>query len=255
MESAQAQQNQPVPADSLRRNQTTARGAMRLEDGHGLTQSRSWLPICQEEARQEFLDTCHASQVTIFVGGTSCGKTIQVFKFTLFDKWEGGLLELNVDLGDEMVDETHERTKNTDLLLALLKQAMGMQPGPKVVVMSATVDSIIFTRSSPREATPDFRKAMIKAVAGVAQTKPKGSSLAFMASIQQIEETSGLIRKKVPGLQVMPLYSSLSRAQMEGVRDTNTGRKCSVSTNVAEASLTISGITFMIGNERQSVDH
>ncbi|RSL85476.1 hypothetical protein CEP51_003328 [Fusarium floridanum] len=150
-----------------------------------------------------------------------------------------------------MVDETHERTKNTDLLLALLKQVMGIQLDLKVVVISATVDLIISTRcptcstprdkptlsrSSLRETTPDCRKATIKGVAGVAQTKPEGSIL-------------------VPGLQVLPLHSSLSRTQMEGVVDTNTGRKCSVSTNVAEASLTIGGITFMIGDERQSVDH
>ncbi|RMJ09652.1 hypothetical protein CDV36_010741 [Fusarium kuroshium] len=125
---------------------------MHVRDTEGLAPSRSWLPICQEEARQEFLDTYHAGQVTIFVGGTSCGKTIQVFKFTLFDKWEGGLL--------------------------------------------------------------------------VACTQPR-----------------------------MIAATNLARTQMEGVVDTNTGRKCSVATNVAEASFTIGGITFMIGNEQQSVDH
>ncbi|RSL64835.1 hypothetical protein CEP53_003914 [Fusarium sp. AF-6] len=232
MESAQAQQNQPVPADSLRRNQTTAREAMRLEDGHS----------AKRRCVKNFLPH------TTLVKSPSLSTEPGVERPSTPSSSPSQAQELDVDLGDEMVDETHERTKNTNLLLALLKQAMGMQPDPKVVVMSATVDLIIFI--SPRETIPDCRKAMIKAVAGVAQTKPEGNILVFMTSVQQIEETCGLIRKKVPGLQVLPLYSSLSRAQMEGVVDTNTSRKCSVSINVAEASLTIGGITFMIGNER-----
>lgn len=165
-----------------------------------------------------------------------------------------------------MVDEAHERTKNTDLLLALLKQAMGMRPDLKVVVMSATIDLTTFTRYFPgsnvshahghaypiqiqylREATHDYRKAVLETVAHIAQTKPEESILVFMTSVQEIEETCGLIRKKVPGLQVLPLYSSLSRARIEGVMDTNIGRKCIVATNVIEAGSTIDGIAIAIG--------
>ncbi|KAM6520758.1 hypothetical protein FSOLCH5_005538 [Fusarium solani] len=173
-----------------------------------------------------------------------------------------------------MVDEAHERTKNTDLLLALLKQAMGMRPDLKVVVMSATIDLTTFTRYFPgsnvfhaqgqtypvqiqylREATHDYRKAVLETVLHAAQTKPEGSILVFMTSVQEIEEACALIRKKVPGLQVFPLYSSLSKAQVEGVMDTNTGRKCILSTNVAEDSLAIDGITFAIDRKRQTADH
>lgn len=87
----------------------------------------------------------------------------------------------------------------------------------------------------------------------VAQTKPEGSILVFMTSVQEIEKTCALIRKKLPGLQVFLLYSSLSKAQMEGVMDTSTDRKCIVSTNVAQDSLAIDGITFAIGMSCQGM--
>ncbi|RSL69139.1 hypothetical protein CEP54_002469 [Fusarium duplospermum] len=280
MEPAQAQQNQPVPADSLRRNQVTAREVMRLENGRvnpfaiSKPHSQSYLeglarlPGCQGEARQKFLDTYHAGQVIIVVS-----------KFTLFDEVISATSlarrvaqELDVDLDDEvgyavrfdntsndrtrlkfrmddllppglhsdgelsryacvMVDESLERTKSIDLLLALLKQYF---PGSNV--FHAQGQACPVQIQYLRESMPEYRKAMIETVAHVAQTKPEGSILVFMTSVQKIEETCGLIRKKVPGLQVSPLYSSLSRAQMEGVMDTNTGRKCIVSTNVAEAT-------------------
>ncbi|KAI8723849.1 Helicase C-terminal domain-containing protein [Fusarium sp. LHS14.1] len=140
-----------------------------------------------------------------------------------------------------MAGEAHERTKNTGLLLALLKQAMGMRPDLKVVVMSATIDLTTFTRYFPgsnmfhvqghaypvqiqylREATPDYQKAVLEAVAHVAHPKPEGSILVFMTSVPEIEETCRLIRKK-----------------MECVMDTKTRRKCIVSTNVDEDGLTI----------------
>ncbi|EEU40440.1 uncharacterized protein NECHADRAFT_76710 [Fusarium vanettenii 77-13-4] len=225
----------------------------------------------------------HAKNFAAHTRPASCGKTTQVSQFILFDEWESGLLvactqtrviaatsaarrvaqELDVDLVPNdglllqelrsdrelsrcacvMVDKAHERTKNTDLLLALLKQTMGMRPDLKVVIQYL------------REATPDYRKAVLETVAHVAQTKPEGSILVFMTSVQEIEETCGLIRKKVPGLQVLPLYPSLSRAQMEGVMDTKTGRKCIVSTNVAEDGLTIDGVTLAIDRERPIADH
>ncbi|KAL6352910.1 hypothetical protein LRP88_13385 [Fusarium phalaenopsidis] len=283
MEPNQAQSNHPITADSLRRIQTTAREAMRLEDG----------------------------RVTIVVGGTGSGKTTQVSRFILFDQWESGLLiactqlrviaatsvarrvaqELDMGLVDEVsyavwLDNTsNDRTRLKFLMDGLVLQelrsdrepsryAIGMRPDLKVVVMSATIDLTTFTRyfsgsnvfhaqgqAYPvqiqylREATHDYRKAVLETVVHVAQTKPEGSILVFMTSVQEIEETCALIRKKVPGLQVFRLYSSLSRAQMEGVVDTNTGRKCIVSTSVTEASLTIDGITFAIDRERQIADH
>ncbi|KAL2692095.1 hypothetical protein Neosp_002500 [[Neocosmospora] mangrovei] len=312
MEPTQAQQNQPIPADSIRRNYTAAQEA-------SPAQRSKRLPICQEEARQEFRGAHRAGR-----GGTGCGKTTQVSQFILFDEWKSGLLvactqprviaatsevwrvaqELDVELGDEVgyavrfdntsndrtrvkfltdsillqelrsdrelsryacviVDEAHERTKNTDLLLALLKQAMGMRPDLKVVVMSATIDLTTFTRYFPgsnmfhaqghaypvqiqylREATPDYRKAVLETIAYVAHTKPEGSILVFMASVQETEETEetcGLIRKSAwsPGLASL---------LMECVMDTKTGRKCIVSMNVDEDGLTIDGVRFVIAN-------
>ncbi|KAI8680040.1 hypothetical protein NCS57_00283700 [Fusarium keratoplasticum] len=295
------EQHNPVPADSLKRNETTAREAMRLEDGHlnpfavskphcqayfeGLAQRRhhrcrrNWLLLVACTQPRVIAVTSVARRVAqeLDVGlGDEFGYAVRfdntsndrtILKFLM----DGLLLqELRSDrelsrYACVMVDEAHERTKNTDLLLALLKQAMGMRPDLKVVVISATIDFTTFSRYFPgsnvfhaeghaypvqiqylREATPDYRKAVLETVAHITQTKPEGSILVFMTSVQEIEETCGLIRKKVPGLQVLPLYSSLSRAQMEDVMDTNTGRKCILSINTAENSLAIDGITFAI---------
>lgn len=184
-----------------------------------------------------------------------------------------------------VIDEAHERTLNTDFLLGSLKKiqriraeraAAGKGRPLKLVIMSATLDPAKFTNffdNCPSLHVPgrmydvdvkhvpapvdDYIESASDAVVAIHTRKPApvGEVLIFMPGSDEIENTVALLRRKsadlgpeADQLQVLPLYSSLppsAQAKIFAPLPPKT-RRVVVATNVAETSLTIPGIAFVI---------
>ncbi|KAM5348812.1 hypothetical protein ACJ41O_008635 [Fusarium nematophilum] len=165
-----------------------------------------------------------------------------------------------------IIDEAYEQTTNTGTLLSLLKHIMQRRTDLKIVVMSATLNLDKFTaffgtsnvfraRSLAynlevqylAQATPNYKSCAVRVVDHILQTKPRGDILLFMTNVREIDETCAMIRRRVPRLTVLPLSSGLPRdAKDEALTRLDT-QKCVVCTNVAESSLAIPGIVYVIG--------
>ena len=182
-----------------------------------------------------------------------------------------------------ILDEAHERTLATDTLMGLLKDVALRRPDLKIVIMSATLDAQKFQtyfnhapllavpgRTHPVEIfyTPeperDYVEAAIRTVLQIHGGEPEGDILLFLTGEEEIEdacrkinlEVDEMIREIDAGpLKVYPLYGTLPPAQQQRifdpapparVPDGRPGRKCIVATNIAETSLTIDGIVYVV---------
>ncbi|KAI8344072.1 P-loop containing nucleoside triphosphate hydrolase protein [Chlamydoabsidia padenii] len=182
-----------------------------------------------------------------------------------------------------ILDEAHERTLNTDILMGLLKEVCRKRRDLQVVVMSATLDAGKFQKyfneapllSVPGRTFPveifytpeperDYLEAAIRTVLQVHVSEPEGDILVFLTGEEEIEqackkieaEGDELIRSHDAGpLKVVPLYSTLPPNAQQRIFDAappprkkggRPGRKVVVSTNIAETSLTIDGIVYVI---------
>lgn len=189
-----------------------------------------------------------------------------------------------------VLDEAHERTLSTDVLMGLLKEIVEKRPDLKIVVMSATMDAVKFQkyfnnapllkvpgRTHPVEVffTPeperDYVEASVRTVVQIHQYEAPGDVLLFLTGEEEIEDACRRIRDEVQNLGadvgpvvVYPLYASLPPRQQQdifkdppGPRTPGglPGRKVIVSTNIAETSLTIDGIVFVVdpGFSKQKV--
>ncbi|KAF7543821.1 hypothetical protein G7Z17_g10425 [Cylindrodendrum hubeiense] len=172
-----------------------------------------------------------------------------------------------------IIDEAHERTKSTDILMALLKLAVASRPDLKVIIMSATIDTETFTsyfsgastfqvlgRAHPvtinylSEATPDYFFAALHTVKHIHEKMADGDILVFLTAVGEIEQFCSKLRDGLNNLEVLPLYASLSPLEQDKVFSRSSLRKCVVSTNVAETSVTIDGIVYVVdpGVSKQS---
>jgi pre-mRNA-splicing factor ATP-dependent RNA helicase DHX15/PRP43 len=189
-----------------------------------------------------------------------------------------------------ILDEAHERTISTDVLMGLLKEVMLRRKDLKLVVMSATLDAGKFQdyfegaplmkvpgRLHPVEIfyTPeperDYLEAALRTVLQIHMCEPEGDILMFLTGEQEIEDAVKKIvdeTKKLgpeyPEIKCYPLYSSLPPAMQQKIFEPAPpprkqggppGRKVIVSTNIAETSLTIDGIVYVIdpGFSKQKV--
>lgn len=195
-----------------------------------------------------------------------------------------------------VLDEAHERTLATDVLMGLLmellpKRKKGCKHGElKVVVMSATLDATKFQeyfnhapllkvpgRTFPvevfytAEAERNYVEAAVRTAIQIHKCEGPGDILVFLTGEQEIEQACEEIRlgaqdmgKDAPELVVYPLYSSLPPAQQRKIFQPAPpprvvggppGRKVVVSTNIAETSLTIDGVVYVIdpGFSKQKV--
>ncbi|GAB2291838.1 hypothetical protein Dimus_026089 [Dionaea muscipula] len=182
-----------------------------------------------------------------------------------------------------MLDEAHERTIHTDVLFGLLKQLVRRRPDLRLIVTSATLDAEkfsgyffncnIFTipgRTFPveimytKQPETDYLDAALITVLQIHLTEPEGDVLLFLTGQEEIDfachclyDRMKALGKNVPELIILPVYSALpSEMQSRIFEPAPPGkRKVVVATNIAEASLTIDGIFYVVdpGFAKQNV--
>ncbi|GMH02286.1 hypothetical protein Nepgr_004125 [Nepenthes gracilis] len=180
-----------------------------------------------------------------------------------------------------ILDEAHERTLATDVLFGLLKEVLKNRTDLKLVVMSATLEAekfqdyfsgaplmkvpgrlhpveIFYTQDPER----DYLEAAIRTVVQIHMCEPPGDILVFLTGEEEIEDACRKITKEIANMgdqvgpvKVVPLYSTLPPAMQQKIFEPAPpplveggpfGRKIVVSTNIAETSLTIDGIVYVI---------
>ena len=173
-----------------------------------------------------------------------------------------------------MLDEAHERTLHTDILFGLLKDIARFRPDLKLLVSSATLDAAKFSEyfddapvfNIPGRRYPvdimytkapeaDYLEACVITVLQIHITQPKGDILVFFTGQEEIEAAQEALQQrtrgfgtKVPELIVLPIYANLpSDMQAKIFEATPPGaRKVVLATNIAETSITIDGIIYVI---------
>lgn len=171
-----------------------------------------------------------------------------------------------------IIDEAHERSLNIDFLLGYLAQLLPKRPDLKVVITSATIDPERFSRhfgEAPiievsgrtypvevryrpllEEESDDSDRDQITAICDAVeelQGEGKGDILVFLSGEREIRDTAdALTKKNYRFTEVLPLYARLSHAEQHRVFQQHTGRRIVLATNVAETSLTVPGIKYVI---------
>lgn len=181
-----------------------------------------------------------------------------------------------------IIDEAHERSLNIDFLLGHLRTLRYKRPELKIIITSATIDTAAFStafdgapiievsgRTHPveviyapldslgsdaadgdepvgRAEALHYVDGAAEAVERIARESDPGDVLVFMPSERDIRETADLLAGRVRGVEIVPLFGRLSNAEQQRVFATSQRRKVIIATNIAETSLTIPGIRFVV---------
>jgi ATP-dependent helicase HrpA len=180
-----------------------------------------------------------------------------------------------------IIDEAHERSLNIDFLLGYLKQLLRKRPDLKLIITSATIDLERFSKhfndapiievsgrtypvdvwyrppfeleTDDEETEPDINVAILNAVQEIEAFEKSGSVprggdiLVFLSGEREIREAAETLRKaQFNHLEVVPFYARLSLSEQQKVFAPHTGRRVVLATNVAETSITVPGIRYVI---------
>ncbi|MGA5701653.1 ATP-dependent RNA helicase HrpA [Peterkaempfera bronchialis] len=255
-----------------------------LELGRGLkglvghTQPRRIAARTVAERVAEELDTPLGEAV-----GWKVRFTDQVGQDTLVKLMTDGILLAEIQTDRELrqydtliIDEAHERSLNIDFILGYLRQLLPRRPDLKVVITSATIDPERFSRHfgdapiievSGRTYPVEVRyrpiveegdggeeverdRDQVQAICDAAvelQAEGPGDILVFLSGEREIRDTAdALNRLGLRNTEVLPLYARLSSAEQHRVFQSHRGRRIVLATNVAETSLTVPGIKYVI---------
>ncbi|XP_060834128.1 ATP-dependent RNA helicase DHX15 homolog isoform X2 [Rhopalosiphum padi] len=251
--------------------------------GVACTQPRRVAAMSVAQRVSEEMDVCLGSEVGYSIRFEDCSSSRTLLKYMT-----DGML-LREGMSDPMLetyqvillDEAHERTLATDILMGVLKEVIKQRKDLKLVIMSATLDAGKFQqyfdnaplmnvpgRTFPVEIfyTPeperDYLEAAIRTVIQIHMCEEvAGDILLFLTGQEEIEEACKRIKKEIDNLgpdvgelKCIPLYSTLPPNLQQRIFEAAPpnkangaiGRKVVVSTNIAETSLTIDGVVFVI---------
>jgi len=168
-----------------------------------------------------------------------------------------------------IIDEAHERSLNIDFLLGYVKQLLPRRPDLKLVITSATIDAERFSKhfdSAPvievsgrlypvevryrpvesEDEDYDLNAAISDAAEELAR-EGQGDVLVFLPGEREIREAAETLRKHhPPHTEILPLYARLSAEEQERIFKPHGGRRIVLATNVAETSLTVPGVRYVV---------
>ncbi|MDG2502710.1 MAG: ATP-dependent RNA helicase HrpA [Porticoccaceae bacterium] len=171
-----------------------------------------------------------------------------------------------------IIDEAHERSLNIDFLLGYLKNLLVQRQDLKLIITSATIDVEKFSkhfnnapvvevsgRTFPVEIVysnddvldSDRDQKIIECLQDIQANRRAGDVLVFLSGEREIREANLAIKRaQLPHTEVVPLYARLSLAEQSKIFAPHRGRRVILSTNVAETSLTVPGIGYVIDTGR-----
>jgi len=251
-----------------------------MEDGYtdygiiGCTQPRRVAAVSVAKRVSEEVGCPLGDKVGYSIRFEECASKDTVIKYMT----EGVLLRESLNDSDLdkysviVMDEAHERSLNTDVLFGILKKVAQRRKDIKLIVTSATMNAERFSeffggapifnipgRTFPVETffskTPvdDYVEGAVKKAVEIHLQQPPGDILILMTGQEDIEATCMLIAERIaklgsncPPMTILPIYSQLPSDLQAKIFERSETRKCVIATNIAETSLTLDGVRYVI---------